>query len=175
MRCEISSVASEEIDLLVPVLRDAEEGEERILAALRNPSCTAYAARVDGELVGAAVVCWKKHEASEILYIAVLAEQRGKGYGRQLISAIQAELPRRGGRTLLVGTANSSLENIAFYQKCAFRIFEVRRDYFAYIQPPLEEHGIVMRDMLVFCYERSSDPEPSGSLDDLKRTRYHPK
>jgi ribosomal protein S18 acetylase RimI-like enzyme len=143
-----------EIDALLPVLRNAEEGEERIRAALLDPSCVTYAARLAGELIGAAVVRWSKREASEILYIAVTADQRGKGYGKQLIAAVQAELPRRGGNTLLVGTANSSLENIAFYQRCGFRLFEVRRDHFAYIQPPIQEHGIIMRDMIVLSYER---------------------
>jgi hypothetical protein len=54
---------------------------------------------------------------------------------------------------LLVGTANSALDNIAFYQKCGFRMSAVKRDFFAYIQPPLREQGIEMRDMIVFSYE----------------------
>ena len=155
MICEVVPVEIAEAETLLPILRDAEEGEERIRAALLDPACVAYAARVDGELIGAAVARWDKHEASEILYIAVVAEQRRKGYGKQLIAALQADLPQRGGSILLVGTANCSLENIAFYQKCGFRMFEVRRDYFAYIQPPILEHGIVMRDMLVLIYNRN--------------------
>lgn len=155
MQCEIMTVAREEADALLPVLHDAEEAEERIRTALLDPSCVAYASRVAGELIGAAVVHWDKRAPSEILYIAVVAAQRGKGYGKQLIAAIQAELPQRGGNTLLVGTANCSLENIAFYQKCGFRMLEVRRDYYSYIQPPLQEHGIVMRDMIVLSYERA--------------------
>jgi ribosomal protein S18 acetylase RimI-like enzyme len=67
--------------------------------------------------------------------------------------ALQDESPRHGGRSLLVGTANSSLDNIAFYQKCGFRMYEIRRDYFAYIQPPVLEYGILLRDMLVFRYD----------------------
>lgn len=155
MICEVVPVEIAEAETLLPILRDAEEGEERIRAALLDPACIVYTARVDGELIGAAVVRWDKHEASEILYIAVVAEQRGKGHGKQLIAALQADLPQRGGSTLLVGTANCSLENIAFYQKCSFRMFEIRRDYFAYIQPPIQEHGIVMRDMIVLSYERT--------------------
>ena len=141
-----------QIDALLPILRAAEEGDERILAALLDSACTTYAAFAEGILVGAAVVRWNEDESSEILYIAVIAEERGKGYGKQILATLQAELPMHG-RALLVGTANSSLENIAFYQKCGFRLFEVRRDYFVYIQPPLQEHGIVMRDMLVLRYD----------------------
>lgn len=145
-------VTGEQAEALVSILHDAEEDDERIRAALRDPACLTYAAYVDARLVGAAVVRWSEREAGEILYIAMQASERGKGYGKQLIAVIQAELPEHG-RTLLVGTANSSLENIAFYQRCGFRMFAVKRDYFAYIQPPLQEHGIVMRDMIVFIYE----------------------
>ncbi|HEX5203746.1 GNAT family N-acetyltransferase [Paractinoplanes rhizophilus] len=137
---------------LIPLLHDAEEDDERIRTALRDPACQAYVARVDEQSVGAAVVRWDDVEPGEILYIAVADTERGKGYGRQIIAAIQAELPARG-RTLLVGTANSSLDNIAFYQKCGFRMYEVKNNYFSYIQPPIRENGIVMRDMIVFRYD----------------------
>ncbi len=63
------------------------------------------------------------------------------------------ELRRRGGHALLVGTANAALDNIAFYQKCGFRMVEIRRDYFAYIQPPVAENGIILRDMIVLRYD----------------------
>lgn len=145
-------VSAGEAEQLVPILHDAEEDDERIRAALRDPACQAYAAFVGKALVGAAVVRWDSQQASEILYIAVAARVRGKGFGRQIISGIQAELPAHG-RTLLVGTANSALDNIAFYQKCGFRMHAVKRGYFAYIQPLVWEHGIAMRDMIVFRYD----------------------
>ena len=142
-----------ETAFLLPVLSDAEEGEERIRATLLDPACTAYASWVDAQLVGAAVVRWEEEEPSEIIYIAVAPDVRGHGYGKQIIHFLLEELRRRGGHALLVGTANSSLDNIAFYQKCGFRMFEIRRDYFTYIQPPIEENGIVLRDMIVFRYD----------------------
>jgi GNAT superfamily N-acetyltransferase len=146
------AVSGAEAEKLVSILHDAEEDDERIRAALRDPSCQAYAAMAGGEPVGAAVVRWDDREPSEILYIAVAAARRGTGLGRQLIAAILDELPTHG-RVLLVGTANCALDNIAFYQKCGFRMHSVKRDFFDYIQPPLREHGIVMRDMIVFAYE----------------------
>jgi hypothetical protein len=57
---------------LLPILRDAEEGDERIQATFLDPACVAYAARVDGLLIGAAVMRWDEHEGSELLYIAVI-------------------------------------------------------------------------------------------------------
>ncbi len=145
-------VSGAETAKLVPILHDAEEDDERIRTAMRAPACQTYAALVDEQAVGAAVVRWGEPEPAEILYLAVVAGERGNGYGRQIVAAIQAELPAHG-RTLLVGTANSALDNIAFYQKCGFRMHAVKPDYFTYIQPPLREHGIVMRDMIVFAYD----------------------
>lgn len=153
MSLVIKQIPSKDSVSLLPILLDAEEGEERVRTALLDPTNAAYAARLDDQLIGSAVVHWEKDKPSELLYIAVAAALRGQGYGKQIIQALQDELYRRGERSLLVGTANASLENIAFYQKCGFRIFEVRRDYFAYIQPPVLEHGIQLRDMLVLRYD----------------------
>ena len=153
MSLSIEPIPSHKTLFLLPMLLDADEGVERIQEVLIDPACTAYACRLNGQLIGAAVVRWEENASSEILYIAVAAALRGRGYGKQIIQALQDELLRRGGHSLLVGTANASLENIAFYQKCGFRMYEIRRDYFAYIQPPLSEHGIVLRDMLVLRYD----------------------
>jgi ribosomal protein S18 acetylase RimI-like enzyme len=146
-------IPNNETMFLIPILSDAEEGEERIRATLLDPRSTTYASWLDGQLVGAAVVRWEEDEPSEIVYIAVAADARGHGYGKQVIQALQEELRKRGGHALLVGTANASLANIAFYQQCGFRMFEIRRDYFAYIQPPISENGILLRDMLVLRYD----------------------
>jgi len=156
MELQCVPVSGADAEKLVPILHDAEEDDERIRTALRDPSCQAYAALAGDEPVGAAVVRWDDREPSEILYIAVVAARRGAGLGRQLIAAILDELPAHG-RTLLVGTANSALDNIAFYQKCGFRMHAVQRDFFAYVQPPLQEHGIVMRDMIVFAYDLDAE------------------
>jgi chromate reductase len=152
MSLEIVPAHGAAAEALLAILHDAEEDDERILAAMREPACTTYAATRDGRTVGAAVVRWDEHEPSELLYLAVDAAERGHGHGRQIVAALQAELPAHG-RTLLVGTANCALDNIAFYQKCGFRMSAVHRDFFDYIQPPITEHGIVMRDMIVFSYE----------------------
>jgi ribosomal protein S18 acetylase RimI-like enzyme len=144
---------------LVPVLRDAEEGDERIRAALADPRCRAYAARDGGALVGAALVRTGPPGPDEIVYLAVAREHRRRGYGRRILDGLRRAHP--GG--LLVGTANSSLDNIAFYQRCGFRMLEVRRDHFAYIDPPVTEHGIPMRDMIVFsAHTDASTPVDTG-------------
>jgi ribosomal protein S18 acetylase RimI-like enzyme len=154
MTTDCVAVTWPEAEELVAVLRDAEEDDRLVRAALRDRANTAYAAWHDGDLVGGAVVQWRPGTPSEILYLAVVEEQRGRGHGREILRHLVAELPSHG-RRLVVGTANSSLDNIAFYQRCGFRMDAVKRDYFAYVQPPASEFGIPMRDMIVFAHDTS--------------------
>lgn len=153
MPIRLQVVPAEETEQLVSVLQDADEGLERIRATLADAGHTSYAA-LDGEaLIGAATMRWEAEE-SEIIYIAVAPERRGQGVGKAIIALLleEARARRRGTRSVLVGTADASLENIAFYLKCGFRMDHVRRDYFDYIQPPIVENGILMRDMLVLRF-----------------------
>lgn len=118
-----------------------------------------YATFADGRLVGAIAMHWEQNE-SEIRYIAVAPSMRGKGYGKAMIAALLEEARRRGIHALLVGTATCSFDNLAFYQKCGFRMDHVRQDYFAYIQPPIMENGIPLRDMVMLRYDLRGRARP---------------
>ena len=151
MAINVMPVAPADALALLPLLRDADEGEDRRRAALREPANTAYAAEDGAARAGAAVVRWEP-AASEILLLAVAPEMRRRGTGRAILAALVAEGRRRGTGALLVGTGNCALGNIAFYQRCGFRMDHIRRDYFAYVQPPISENGIPLLDMIVFRY-----------------------
>ncbi len=69
----IRLVRSGNVSVLLPLLRDAEEGDDRIIAAVEDVMNSAYLA-LDGERrVGAAVVRWSADD-SEILYVATVEE-----------------------------------------------------------------------------------------------------
>jgi ribosomal protein S18 acetylase RimI-like enzyme len=145
-------VVPPETEALLPILQDADEDVGRIRTLLNDGKHTSYAV-CDGEkLIGAATLCWTEDD-SEIEYIAVASGLRGRGYGKAIITALLEEAQQRRVCSLLVGTANSSLDTIAFYQKCGFRMDSVRHDFFSYVQPPLIENGIPMRDMLMLRYD----------------------
>ncbi len=139
-------------ETLMPILHDADEDDQRVRTTLANDAYTTYAAFDGEQLVGAATVRWQEDE-SEIEYVAVASLVRGQGYGKAIMAALLDEARLRNIHTVLVGTGNSSPYHIAFYQKCGFRIDHIRKDYFDYIQPPLIENGIPLRDMLVFRWE----------------------
>lgn len=140
-----------ERETVISILLDADEDEARVRAFVNDERHTTYAAFDGTMLVGAAAMRWGQE--SEIEYIAVVAEHRGKGYGKAIIAALLAEARQRTVQTMLVGTDNTAFETIAFYQKCGFRMDHVRRDFFHYIQPPIIRDGIPLCDMLVLRYE----------------------
>ncbi len=147
--------ASRDIDILLPLLREADEDEKLIADAISNAANTAYLAWRDDRPFGAVMVHWHEHE-SEITYIAVEKASRGKGYGKMIIAALLDEARQRQVKSILVGTANSSMDNISFYQKCGFRMDSIRKNFFSYKPAPIYENGIRVIDMIVFRYDLSS-------------------
>jgi GNAT superfamily N-acetyltransferase len=142
----------DEIEQLIPILLQAEESESALRWGLKNLVDAVYHADEDGELVGAATMQWRGNPC-EIMELAVVPERHGQGIGRLIVAWLIDEARRRGKTAMLVGTANSSIGNVAFYQKVGFRMDHVRKDYFRYYREPVYENGIQIRDMLVFCYD----------------------
>jgi len=144
----------DEIEMLIPMLLQAEESEPALRWGLKNLVDAVYRADADGVLVGAATMQWRS-DPCEIMELAVAPERHSQGIGRQIVAWLIDEARQRGKTAVLVGTANSSIGNIAFYQKVGFRMDHVRKDYFRYYREPIYENGIRIRDMLVFRYELS--------------------
>ena len=152
-----AEVPPREHESVVPLLLLAEPSAPSLRWSLRNLSDTVHRFDVDGALVGAATMRWRD-EPSELVELAVAADRHGQGIGRRIVAWLVDEARRRGRRAIEVGTSSTSLGNIAFYQKCGFRPTAIRPDYFWYHDEPLFEHGIRVRDMIVFTYELEPRP-----------------
>jgi len=152
MSITIREARPDEIEVLIPLLRQAEESEGALRWSLANLSDAVYRADDDDQLIGAATMQWRA-DPCELIELAVAPERQGQGVGRAIVTWLLAEARRRGKRQMLVGTANSSIGNIAFYQKCGFRMDHVRKDYFWYYREPRYENGIRIRDMIVFRHD----------------------
>lgn len=156
MPVSLSQVEADEIESLFPLLLLAEESVSALRWSLTNLSDTVYRVEDAGQLVGAATMRWSS-DPCEIVELAVVEHLHGKGLGRQIIESLLVEARHRGKQRMLVGTGNSSIGNIIFYQKCGFRMDHVRRDYFWYHQEPEIENGILLRDMIVFSYDLAAN------------------
>jgi GNAT superfamily N-acetyltransferase len=152
MQLTIREAEPDEIEALIPILLQAEGSEGALRWSLAKLSDVVYRAELGGQLVGAATMQWRD-DPCELVDLAIAPERHGQGLGKKLVAWLVEEARRRGKRQLLVGTANASIGNIAFYQKCGFRMDHIRRDYFWYYREPHYENGIQIRDMLVFSYD----------------------
>ncbi len=106
--------------------------------------------------VGACLMTFPENDVAEIKNIALSEETRGQGFGKRTIEWLVDHYKGRGYKQLIVGTSNSSLENIAFYQKAGFRFSSIERDFFLSYPETFFEHGIQGRDMIMF--ERTLKP-----------------
>ncbi|MEK5028795.1 GNAT family N-acetyltransferase [Paenibacillus sp. FSL M7-1046] len=101
------------------------------------------------DVVGVYVLLPTRPVTVELVNIAVAEEQQGRGIGKQMVMhAIQ--IARQEGYSVMeVGTGNSSVGQLALYQKCGFRIVAVDIDFFTKHYPEeIYENGIQCRDML---------------------------
>ena len=90
----------------------------------------------------------------EVKNIAVKEEAQGHGYGKMLLHYALEFCQQHGYERVVVGTGNSSINNLAFYQKVGFRFLSIMRDFFTdHYDEPIFEHGIQCRDMILLEVE----------------------
>jgi ribosomal protein S18 acetylase RimI-like enzyme len=112
-----------------------------------------YVAVEEKEVIGVYVLVIKEEKKVEIMNIAVKEDRRGEGIGKVLIHDAIHRSADHGARKVLIGTGNSSLDQLALYQKCQFRITEIIEGFFDHYPEPIIENGIPCRDMIRLSYE----------------------
>lgn len=107
-----------------------------------------YICKID-EIVGIYVLIKTRPNTMELVNIAVKENMQGKGIGKKLVLHAILIGKEEGVKTLEIGTGNSSLEQLALYQKCGFRIVGVDKDFFIrHYEEDIMENGIRCRDMI---------------------------
>ena len=84
----------------------------------------------------------------EVKNIATVATHRGQGVGSALLAVAKSTAQAGGAQGLVIGTGNSSLDQLRLYQRNGFRICGVVPDFFANYPEPIYENGIRCRDMV---------------------------
>jgi ribosomal protein S18 acetylase RimI-like enzyme len=105
----------------------------------------------DGSPRAAILVIDEGPRVAELRAVAVAEAEQGRGVGSQLVAAVLQALAARGVERVTVGTASSGTRQLAFYQRCGFRLTHVERDYFSAEKgypEGLTEHGLPVRDMV---------------------------
>lgn len=152
MAINIRQARNDELEVLMPILLLAEGSERALRWGLANLVDAIYRMDDGEHLVGAATMKWRD-DPCEIMELAIVPKFQKQGLGKQFVAWLIQQARARGKRQVLVGTANSSISNVAFYQKCGFRMDHVRQNYFWYLSEPSYENGIQIQDMLVFRFD----------------------
>ena len=107
-----------------------------------------FIGELDDQVIAAAVIL-NQDARYEIKNIAVSPAYQHKGLGKLMLSHLLRYAKEAGGEEIFLGTGNSSLSQLAFYQKMGFRITGVVPDYFRDYEPPIYENGIRCMDMVI--------------------------
>ncbi|PSR32086.1 MAG: GNAT family N-acetyltransferase [Sulfobacillus benefaciens] len=129
------------------LLQLADPSQAVIESYMARADC--FVAEHDCEPVGVYVLLDTRPQTVELVNVAVREDKQGQGLGKQLVlHAIETARYRRY-KVIEVGTGNSSIGQLALYQKCGFRICGIDRDFFTvHYAEPIYENGIQCRDMI---------------------------
>ncbi len=108
-----------------------------------------YGAYIDNKVVGVYVMIKTRPLTLELVNIAVSEEYQGRGIGKTLVLSAIEMSRSENAKVLEIGTGNSSIAQLALYQKCGFRITSIDRDFFIkHYEEEIYENGIQCVDMI---------------------------
>ena len=125
----------------------ADPSEKLIKQYLERGKC--YIGKEDREIVGVFVLLPTRPETVELINIAIVEQHQGKGFGKALVLDAVNKAKEQGYKVMEVGTGNSSIDQLALYQKCGFRIIGVDVGFFTvHYEEEIIESGIPCVDMI---------------------------
>ncbi|MBP2018404.1 ribosomal protein S18 acetylase RimI-like enzyme [Symbiobacterium terraclitae] len=137
--------ADEEAPMALLLL--ADPSRKAVESYLRRGRC--YVGERAGRVIAVYVLIDTRPHTVELVNVAVAEAEQGRGIGKRMVLHAVETARSLGYRSLEVGTGNSSLNQLALYQKCGFRIVGVDPDFFTRNYPePIYENGILCRDMI---------------------------
>lgn len=125
----------------------ADPSRKLVEEYLKRGEC--YVAQSGENIVGTYVLLPTRPATVELVNIAVAEQHQGSGIGKQLVTHAIQRGREAGYQTMEIGTGNSSVGQLALYQKCGFRITGVDRDFFLrHYDEAIFENGIQVIDMI---------------------------
>ncbi|MFP8783349.1 GNAT family N-acetyltransferase [Planococcus plakortidis] len=134
-------------ELPIGLLLEADPSEQLVRGYCADGHC--FIAERQGAVIGVFVLVALDPDTAEIKNIALAEPERGKGLGKRLVFGALEEAKNLGFSVAEIGTGNSSLAQLALYQKCGFRMKSIDRDFFTrHYEEPIFENGLQCRDMV---------------------------
>ena len=116
--------------------------------------CDLFLLMDNDNCLGCCALRRQNDESAEIMNIAVDPSYRRLGLGSRMLEHATKTSRENGVKRLIIGTGNSSTDQIRLYFRHGFRISEIKKNYFLlnYVDP-ITENGIPCRDMIVLTKE----------------------
>lgn len=115
-----------------------------------------YGAYINNVLIGVYVLFPVDEQTLEIKNIAVSEDFQKRGIGTLLLRHAKEETVSKGYLQLIIGTANSSINQLSLYQKKGFEMYEIKRDFFTEnYNEPIFENGIQAKHMIMLMQKVS--------------------
>ncbi len=126
----------------------ADPSKAQVDAYLKTGDC--YIATLDTEVVGVMVLQKIDSTSIEVKNIAVKESAQGKGLGKELLKYADQRSRKQGYKKLVIGTGNSSIGQLALYQKQGFEIIRIEKNFFLdHYHEPIIENGIQCKHMII--------------------------
>ncbi|MCX2745317.1 GNAT family N-acetyltransferase [Mangrovivirga sp. M17] len=135
-------------DIPFDLLELADPSRSHINEYLKTGTC--YVAKLDTKIVGVLVLDEIDSTRIEIKNIAIVESEQGEGLGKELLRHSEIISRESGYEKLVIATGNSSIGQLALYQKEGFGIKEIDRDFFIrnYTEP-IFENGIQCKHKII--------------------------
>lgn len=145
---ELRKVQREDREQYFRYLLLADESEEAVKAYMYDGEM--FTIHFENKVIGTMLFTFHSKQVIELKNFALDPNYRGRGLGKLALLKALDFYKQKGMRKVIVGTANSSIGNLAFYQKVGFRMVEIKKDFFTNYPEPIFENGIRAMDMVMF-------------------------
>jgi ribosomal protein S18 acetylase RimI-like enzyme len=138
-------------EAFLPLLLLADDSEQQVRSYMNEGTLYAFGPVESGDALGMVLAISEPDGSVELKAVAVAEALHGQGIGSKMLREVIDDLRNRGVRHLIVGTGNSGIGQLAYYQKAGFRLWKIERDFFSADRgypDDLEENGIPLRDMV---------------------------
>ena len=147
-------------EAFMPLLLLADDSELQVRSYMNDGTLYVYGSKDRDDALGIVLAIPEPEGSVELKAVAVAEGLHGQGIGSRMLRAVIEDLRNHGVRHLIVGTGNSGIGQLAYYQKAGFRLWKIERDFFSPERgypDDLEENGIPLRDMVWMDQELTAE------------------
>ncbi len=109
-----------------------------------------YVTKLNSEIIGAMILNKINPTTIEIKNISIKESAQRNGFGKLLLRYAEKVSRQSEYKKLIIGTGNSSIGQIALYQKEGFEMKRIKKDFFIKnYSKPIFENGIQCKHMII--------------------------